>query len=190
MVEVGNPLGYVKVRIGNFMLFPGTIDSTEVHRSTLAYAFDLTKILHWKLLVMSVMQELQVPFLLMVFLAFLLTINFILRWKKQVKFGHFIAVMTLLIITGFLYWNTPYTGDGLNNSHHWLVSSWSGQFRYAFPFMGVLGVATAGSATSIRIQNKYIVTSVLVSSILAIMSILLTTDPEFKQLIKNCLTFF
>ena len=48
-IEIGNPLGSVKIVINNVELFPGIIDNKTLSITTLAHLFDFINIIHWKI---------------------------------------------------------------------------------------------------------------------------------------------
>jgi hypothetical protein len=73
----------------------------------------------------------------------------------------------LLLATGYLYWHTPFSGDDGINS--WEITPWIGaQFRYGFPFIGLVAVAAAVGLGMFRHAEKYWIAAVLVNAALFI----------------------
>ncbi len=160
-IEVGNPLGFVKVQIGKVLIFPGSRELSYLHKTTLANLFELTDISHWKIFWGEIERKLDVPFwaiLLSVFL--LLLIPFV--GKRPIR-KTIVLIIILFAITLWLYWTTPYSGD--NDTHGWKITSWIGQaIRYGFPFIGILGVLASAGLTIFQVKSSAIVGVVLISA--------------------------
>jgi hypothetical protein len=165
-VETGNPIGNMKVQIGNLLIFPGTIESKVIYRTTLAKTFDSTNLSHWKTVINQMDSQLGIPFFVMMFLVFVLITTFFID-KKSIRIYTFIGLSTLLVITFVIFWITPYSGT--NKALEYQLTPWFGQaIRYAFPFIGlfaVLSAAGAGGTKRISIHHLTIATVVLIGSI-------------------------
>lgn len=165
-IEIGNPIGYIKVQAGNLLIFPGTIDSKVIYRTTLAKTFDSTNLSHWKTVINQMDSQLGIPFFVMIFLVFVLITTFFID-KKSIRIHTFIGLSTLLVITFVIYWITPYSGT--NKALGYQLTPWFGQaIRYAFPFIGLFGVlsaAGAGGTKRTSIHHLTIATVVLIGSI-------------------------
>jgi len=183
LVDLGNPLGFVRVTIGNFTLFPGPIDTAYIRKTTLSSLFGLTNPSHWKILINEIITNLSLPFVTMV--AQVILALFVLplapaagtRLSAQVHAGapriktrYWIGLLVVLATTAFLYWTTPYSGD--NGTHDWQITPWIGQgFRYAFPLMGVLGILAALSGSLIRNKEHVVVSVVIASSVFSVINL-------------------
>jgi hypothetical protein len=164
LIEVGNPLGFVTVRVGGVILFQGIMDTDYIHRSTLASLFDVTDIAHWKILYGQILKYLSLPFFMLVLAGSLLPVA-VLKDRTMSSCLYYGGLMGLLFATGYMYWHSPYSGDdGLNN---WKLSPWMGvSFRYGFPFIGLIAVAAAVGFGTFRHAEKYWIGAVLVNAAL------------------------
>lgn len=164
LIETGNPLAYVRVQLGNFIIFPGPMGFTELRTTSLLYLFDPGNLSHWETLLRQVKSWLDVPFLAMALHVLLLPIA-IRTGHRQMRNEHLVGLLALVIITGLLHWITPFSGnDGSNRP----LSPWIGQqFRFAFPFLGALAVGAGAGATVLRTRDEAMVAVVLISSVLA-----------------------
>jgi hypothetical protein len=160
-IEVGNPLGFVTVRVGEVTLFHGIIDTEFIRRSTLAFLFDVRNITHWKILGGQILRQLGPPFLILVLAGLLLPVA-VLKQEKKISRFYYVGLVGLLLATCYLYWHTPYSGaDGTNS----LIAPYVGtQFRYGFPFIGLVAVAAAVGVGTFRHAEKYWIGAVLVNA--------------------------
>ena len=164
-IDLGNPLGFVKVQLGEYTLFPGTWDYSYFRQTTLAHLFNLTSFSDWKILIGEIKQYLNLPFLAILVQALLAIFTFVIG-QTQIKKVYLIVLLAVLVGTGYLYWNTPSSGD--NGTHNWKITPWiSLGFRFAFSFLGFLGVAAAVGATIIRARDEGLVAIVMICSMLA-----------------------
>ncbi len=130
-MELGNPLGHLRVELAGTTIFPGSVDSHRVARTTLAALFHPTSRADWRVLLSALTAQGALPLLILGLGA----------CGLRPRRPH-LAVAALLVATGFLYWTTPYGGD--NDPRHTILTPWMGQaVRYALPFVGVLGVGAA-----------------------------------------------
>jgi hypothetical protein len=174
-IAMGNPLGFVEIRIGNQVIFPGYLTSAEVNRNSLAKIFNPLLIEHWVILLGRTVFWLQLPFVLMVIQVFRLP--WVMR-KPQGKILpiSLISVLALSLLTGWLYWNTPYSAasSGVESEivtwrsslFELQLSSFFGKaLRFAFPFLAMLGVLAATSATLVGVNSRVVAFGVLLSTI-------------------------
>jgi hypothetical protein len=162
--EVGNPFGLLKMQVAGVTMFPGSLDMDKIRRTTIASLFEPTNFAHWTILLGRIKNGLHFPFLVMGLHTLALPLAFALG-RKGIKAAHLVGLMGLLLSTGFLYWTTPYSGTSTAGGTE--LTPWIGQaFRYAFPFMGVMGVAAAVGATTWRTWDAAMVASVLLSGLL------------------------
>lgn len=114
-IDLGNPLGFVKVQLGVHTLFPGTWDYSYFRQTTLAHLFDLTSFSDWKILFGEIKQYLNLPFLAILVQALFALFAFVVG-QTQIKKVYLIILLAVLFGTGYLYWNTPSSGD--NGTHN------------------------------------------------------------------------
>ena len=81
-----------------------------------------------------------------------------------------IILIVVLVSTGILYLITPYTSGTAGEAIGQLSPILGFNLRYGFPFLSLLGVAAAATATKLKTRNKVVVAVVLVSSISGIIS--------------------
>jgi len=146
LIEVGNPLGYVRVALGNRTILPGFVEPAWLDGTTVGHLFDPTRARHWKILGGAVREQLGLPFVLIVLLALGL-----LRPQPWVRIaahrGRVVGLLAVALATGLLYCTTPFSGAPWPPPRGEL-GPWSGQaIRYALPFLGVLGVLGALGGT-------------------------------------------
>jgi hypothetical protein len=173
LIEVRNPFGYVKFQLGGLISFPGTVDPSEIHATSMASAFKLNNLSHWKVLLWGIVTGLNVPFIAMATFStlgiLLLPFRFAsIRRERRINVEHFIGLIALMVGTVLIYWNTPYTAD--NGTHGLQITPYiDHQLRFAFPLMGILGVATALSATILRTKEEVMASLVIVGSVISVM---------------------
>jgi hypothetical protein len=143
-IQLGNPIGFVKVQVGNILIFPGTMEPSDLYRTTLVEVFDLMRLSHWKIFLKQMGHKLGIPFCAIIFLLLILLLTFLTR-KKSVNIRILIGLFALSMVTLVLYWLTPYSGTNFTKGGE--MAPWVGQaMRYAFPFIGVLGALSAAGA--------------------------------------------
>lgn len=141
----GNPLGNIQVQLGGLTLFAGDPGfGAFVRRTTLAHLFEPTSPHHWFILGREAFVRLGVPF----FVSLpLIAAGFASRRRE-----HWFVVAAV-VATGFVYWATPYSGDG--GDHGFQITPWTGQaYRYAFPCIGLLGALAGAGATRLRVRDR------------------------------------
>jgi hypothetical protein len=147
-------------------------------KSTLLAQFDVTKISNWQVFGLQLIFRLQLP--LMVMLCQIVALPFLAIKSKILKIDEkFICLTLLLIGTGFLYFITPYSSGTDGYIPGYLHPLLGFNLRYGFPFLSMITVAVAVSATLVKTPKKLIVLTVLISSIIGIVS------SEIFDVIKN-----
>lgn len=143
----------------------------RIWQSTLAAQFNPSNISHWQTLGLQIVIRLQVPFMALAFqvLAAPLALSQG-RGRGKVINENTIVLTVLLICTGILYVITPYTSGTAGESIGQLSPILGFNLRYGFPFLSVLGIAAAATATLLNTQNRVVVAVVLVSSVVGIAS--------------------
>lgn len=142
------------------------VEDALLQRSTLTSQFDLTNIALVKAYGVQLLLRLQLPFLALLVQVPLLGAAFFQRGHsakttQPIRRRTFIYVAVLLLVTGFLYWNTPYTAQISDGKMSPLVGY---NLRYGFPALGVLGVAAAVSTTALQVPKRLVVGGSLLSS--------------------------
>jgi len=147
-------------------------------KSTLLAQFDVTKISNWQVFGLQLLFRLQLP--LMVMLCQIVALPFVARKSKIFRIDEkFICLTILLIGTGFLYFITPYSSGTDGNIVGYLDPLLGFNLRYGFPFLSMIAVAVAVSATLVKTPKKLIVFTVLINSIIGIVS------SDSSDVIKN-----
>jgi hypothetical protein len=180
-IEVGNPLGDVRVQVAGFS-FPGSVSLSELRQTNLATLFSFTNVSHLKILVMQSLVRLQIPFVVLLLQMLLLPWVWFSK-KRQIQIAPFLGILLLLVATVYLYWTTPMTATPLFPPGP--VTSYIGQqIRFAMPCLALLGVVAATIATVMQTRLAIVVPIMLISSILGILSNtlfeILRTETAFK----------
>jgi hypothetical protein len=141
----------------------------KLWQSTLAAQFNPSNIQHWKTLGLQIIIRLQVPFMAFVFqvLAAPLALT---KGKTKIINENTIILTVLLACTGILYLITPYTSGTAGESMGKISPMLGFNLRYGFPFLSVLGIAAAATATLLKTRNLVVVRLVLVSSFFGIIN--------------------
>ncbi len=169
LIDISNPLGNVKIQIGNMILFPGSIDLKELNLTSLMYLFEINNLNHWIIFILQFIVRLQLPFVVMIFQLFMIPF-IVLTNKGKIWLRVIIGSLVLLFSTGYLYWKTPYTGTSTLPTGP--ITSYVGQqVRFAMTFFALLGVNASIVATNLQIPRNVVVIVVLASSILGVLSI-------------------
>lgn len=162
-------INQVKIASANLTLLPGLINLSEVQKSSLAFQFDLTNLSHWQTLGIQLIVRLQIPFIALSWQVLLLPIGFI-KSKHKITNKNFIYLITLVIGTGLLYLNTPYSSGTSGEESGQLSALLGYNLRYGFPFFSLLGVAAAVSATIRQSRQEFITLIVVISGFAGILS--------------------
>lgn len=141
----------------------------NIWQSTLAAQFNPSNISHWQTLGLQIIIRLQVPFIALAFQVLAVPLGFT-KGKNRVINQNTIILIVVLFSTGFFYLITPYTSGTAGESIGQLSPILGFNLRYGFPFLSVLGIAAATTATLLKTQNLVVVGVVVVSSFLGITS--------------------
>ncbi len=166
-IELGNPLGYVRVGIGPFVL-PGIIDPAWLRRTSVASVFDPTRGEHWRIMLGAIRHELGLPFLLVVLSA----IGLLLAGRQRER-RRLAIVTALIVLTGAVYCMTPFGGT-IAPPPRAQLSAWTGQaFRYAFPLLGVLSAVSALGIATVPASERAVASVPVLLVIAGLMSAVL-----------------
>ena len=151
------------------LLAPQAPPSFNAWQSTLVAQFNPSNISHWQTLGLQIIIRLQLPFMAIALqvLAAPLALS---KGKTRIINQNNIILMLLLASTGILYLITPYTSGTGGESIGQLSPLLGFNLRYGFPFLSLLGIAAAATATQLKTRNQVVVAVVLVSSISCIIS--------------------
>lgn len=141
----------------------------KIWQSTLAAQFNPSKIEHWQTLGLQIIMRLQLPFMAIA-LQVLAAPLALKKGRSKLIYQNNIILNVVLFSTAILYLITPYTSgtDG----------EWPGQlspllgfnFRYGIPFLSLLGIAAAATATALKTRISIVCGVVLLSSLSGIVS--------------------
>jgi hypothetical protein len=141
----------------------------KIWQSTLAAQFNPSNISHWQTLGLQIIIRLQLPFLAIALQVLAAPLALIER-KTRIFNQNNIILIVLLASTGILYLITPYTSGTGGESIGQISPLLGFNLRYGFPFLSLLGIAAAATATQLKTRNQVVVAVVLVSSISGIIS--------------------
>ena len=141
----------------------------KIWQSSLAAQFNPSNISHWQTLGLQILIRLQLPFLAIV-LQVLVAPLALIQGKTRIINQNNIILTVVLASTGILYLITPYTSGTAGESIGYLSPLLGFNLRYGFPFLSLLAIAAAATATLLKTPKKVIVAVVLVSSISGIVS--------------------
>jgi hypothetical protein len=151
------------------LLVPAASPSFNAWQSTLVAQFNPSNISHWQTLGLQIIMRLQLPFMAIA-LQVLAAPLALLEGKTRIINQNNIILIVLLASTGILYLITPYTSGTGGESIGQLSPLLGFNLRYGFPFLSLLGIAAAATATQLKTRNQVVVAVVLVSSISGIIS--------------------
>jgi hypothetical protein len=145
LVEFGNPLGFVAVRIAGLTLFAGNPGvGGGLSGTTLIHLFDVGNLSHWLILGKTIAYFLGIPFVVLAAL-----VPPVLARRERGTW--LLAAVGACALA--LYLVTPRTGDA--GDHGFQITMWIGQaYRYAFAFVAVVAVLAALGATRARLTGK------------------------------------
>ncbi|WP_190274402.1 hypothetical protein [Oscillatoria nigro-viridis] len=141
----------------------------KIWQSTLAAQFNPSNISHWQTVGLQIIIRLQLPFLAIALQVLAAPLAFI-QGKTRIINQNNIILIILLASTGILYLITPYTSGTVGETIGQLSPILGFNLRYGFPFLSVLAIAAAATATLLKTQNKFILAVVLVSGFCGITS--------------------
>ncbi|MEG4630419.1 hypothetical protein QUB56_12500 [Microcoleus sp. AR_TQ3_B6] len=148
---------------------PPASPSFNAWQSTLVAQFNPSNISHWQTLGLQIIIRLQLPFMAIA-LQLLAAPLALSKGKTRIINQNNIILIVLLASTGILYLITPYTSGTAGESIGQLSPLLGFNLRYGFPFLSLLGIAAAATATQLKTRNQVVVPVVLVSSISGIIS--------------------
>ncbi|MEG4961771.1 MULTISPECIES: hypothetical protein [unclassified Microcoleus] len=141
----------------------------KIWQSTLAAQFNPSKISHWQTLGLQILIRLQLPFLAIA-LQVLAAPLALIEGKTRIINQNNIILIVLLASTGILYLITPYTSGTAGNSIGQISPLLGFNLRYGFPFLSVLAIAAAATATLLKTQNLVVLVVVLIGGFCGIIS--------------------
>ncbi|MEG4442018.1 hypothetical protein QUB47_16970 [Microcoleus sp. AT9_B5] len=150
----------------------------KIWQSTLAAQFNPSNISHWQTVGLQIIIRLQLPFLAIALQVLAAPLAFI-QGKTRIINQNNIILIILLASTGILYLITPYTSGTAGESIGQLSPILGFNLRYGFPFLSVLAIAAAATATLLKTPNLVVLAVVLISGLFGI-----TSDKIFDY-IKN-----
>ncbi|MBD1826680.1 hypothetical protein NDI47_25460 [Microcoleus vaginatus GB1-A2] len=160
------------------LLAPPASPLFKIWQSTLAAQFNPSNISHWQTLGLQIIIRLQLPFLAIALQVLAAPLALMQGKSRRINQNNIILII-LLASTGILYLITPYTSGTAGDSIGQISPLLGFNLRYGFPFLSLLGIAAAATATRIKTPNQVVVAVVLVSSISGI------TSSTIFDIIKN-----
>ena len=148
---------------------PAASPSFNAWQSTLAAQFNPSNISHWQTLGWQIIMRLQLPFMAIA-LQVLAAPLALIEGKTRIINQNNIILIVLLATTGILYLITPYTSGTGGDPIGQLSPILGFNLRYGFPFLSLLGIAAAATATQLKTRNQVVVAVVLISSISGLIS--------------------
>ena len=148
---------------------PPVAPSFKIWQSTLAAQFNPRNISHWQTLGWQTLVRLQLPFLAIVLQALAAPLALIQGKTRTINQNNIILIV-VLVSTGILYLITPYTSGTAGELIGQISPLLGFNLRYGFPFLSLLGIAAAATATKLKTRNLVVVAVVLASSISGIIS--------------------
>jgi len=138
-VELGNPLGHVRVALLGHTVFPGDLSRAELWHTTFFALFRPLDGADWRALWTAGRQWLGLGFALLLVAA---AAALVAEGSRREGRRPALLVVLLLAAGVLLFAVTPFSGD--NGSHGWRITPWVGQaLRYGLPGLAILAVAAA-----------------------------------------------
>lgn len=151
LVEYHNPVAPLRLQFGDRVLLPGPLTAEVLHRTSFAALFNPADAIDWGTLGGALAEHFGPAFPVLLCAALLGLAAVLLRGRPITRI-HAVGLLSLLLLTGYLYIATPYSGD--NGVHHWQITPWMGQaLRYAYPCCGLLAAAAAVGATALGLPS-------------------------------------
>ncbi|MBD1814963.1 hypothetical protein H6F65_25475 [Microcoleus sp. FACHB-DQ6] len=141
----------------------------KIWQSTLAAQFNPSNISHWQTVGLQIIIRLQLPFLAIALQVLAAPLAFIQGKTRRINQNNIILIV-LLASTGILYLITPYTSGTVGESIGQLSPILGFNLRYGFPFLSVIAIAAAATATLLKTQNQVVLAVVVVSGFFGITS--------------------
>lgn len=141
----------------------------KIWQSTLAAQFNPSNISHWQTVGLQIIIRLQLPFLAIALQVLAAPLAFI-QGKTRIINQNNIILIILLASTVILYLITPYTSGTVGDSIGKLSPILGFNLRYGFPFLSVLAIAAAATATLLKTPNLVVLVVVFFSGLFGITS--------------------
>ena len=141
----------------------------KIWQSTLAAQFNPSNISHWQTVGLQIIIRLQLPFLAIALQVLAAPLAFI-QGKTRIINQNNIILIILLASTGILYLITPYTSGTVGETIGKLSPILGFNLRYGFPFLSVLAIAAAATATLLKTPNLVVLVVVFFSGLFGITS--------------------
>ncbi|HSF73679.1 MAG TPA: hypothetical protein VLA84_07755 [Microcoleus sp.] len=141
----------------------------KIWQSTLVAQFNPSNISHWQTVGLQIIIRLQLPFLAIALQVLAAPLAFI-QGKTRIINQNNIILIILLASTGILYLITPYTSGTVGESIGQLSPILGFNLRYGFPFLSVLAIAAAATATLLKTPNLVVLVVVFFSGLFGITS--------------------
>jgi hypothetical protein len=149
-IQVGNPLGFVPLRVAGVELFAGDEFYADLGRTSIARLFDLRSPTDWDFLWRAARERWGIPFLVMAGLPLMLP-WVLVRASKNGARRTLLLMAALSGVHVLLYWYSPYTGADSSGSQGAKVTLWiANGLRYAMPLLASVAVLGSLIATHIR----------------------------------------
>lgn len=169
----------------------------DLQKSTLTHQFNPFELTHWKTVGIQAIVRLQLPFFVLLLQSALLP--YALIDQKHVNQKHLdqkhvsqkhkkirlICWAILLLVTGFLYWNTPYSSGTGGRVPGELSPILGFNMRYGFPAVALLGVMAALTATAVKTPRAIATLTVLLSGGLGVLSNSIFDAIKVQQLVGD-----
>jgi hypothetical protein len=144
-IDVGNPLGLVRIDLGGRIVFSGEITIEMIQRTSLARAFDTADPAHWRTLFTQIAARLQLPFALLAVQAAFLPRAFAAA-RGGGRRGMLVVLLALTALCAVLFW--AHTGTAAQGFSSRAIGPFLGQgLRYGFGLIALVAVIAAVSAT-------------------------------------------
>lgn len=140
---------------------------TQLQETTLTSQFNAFRLSHWQVLITQAVIRLQIPLLFMLLQCACIPIIFAKKSYTHHRRKSLYLIL-LLLGTGFLYWNTPYSAalsiDGKLNPMLGF------NLRYGFPALAILGVVAAIVSSIFQTARRWILLTCIVSGFVGLVS--------------------
>jgi hypothetical protein len=141
LIEIGNPLGLVRLTIDGITILPGSVDAAALARTTLASRFDVGDPTHRDVAARLLAGKIGLPGLLLVCGSLGLVLK-----PARASARPAAAVVALLLASTVLYATTPFSAMLGMSGAGFSPAGFGENMRYALPTLGLLGVTGAAGA--------------------------------------------
>lgn len=177
---VGNPLGHIPLNIGAFTIFPGehivSVDYLK-HTSLAALMRTSSQVNDWQVILDQIALRFGFPlFILTLFFAPSIP-RYVFTDTKQERIIY-LALVTLLVFSIYLYWTSPYSGaSGSGSPAEWRIHPWIGwNLRFALVPLALLAVIAALGLPPLNIPSPIVAVLASVSWALSLSHLLEKTS--------------